>query len=352
MQDAVKFEREAQQRLPQLLEELLDQPLGASIKREVSARGRPQADAVGEINGQTWVFEIKNSSRPGIVAAASEQLSRMAEALGATMAILVVPHMGAAGCKTASDLGLNWIDLSGNASIRDGSGLYIQVQGKADKSATRGRPSSPFAPKSARITRELLIDPTRWWRQKDLAAVTGLDDGHVSRVIRRLRDERFLEESDLAFRPLDPLILLDAWAAEYRFDHHDAVLGHATGTGVELTRELDACLRAANVSHAFTGLPAAWLLTHFAQFRLSSVYVDRDPHEVADRIGLRVESRGANVQLLHPGDAGVFEGERELDRVACVSPAQVYVDLQHLPERASEAAAELRRGGLWLGSTA
>jgi hypothetical protein len=33
-----------------------------------------------------------------------------------------------------------------------------------------------------------------------------------------------------------------------------------------------------------------------------------------------------------------------------VSPVQVYLDLGHLPERAAEAAAELRDGGeLWDG---
>ena len=29
-------------------------------------------------------------------------------------------------------------------------------------------------------------------------------------------------------------LLLDAWADAYRFDRHDVVLGHATGSGVDL----------------------------------------------------------------------------------------------------------------------
>lgn len=352
MQEAINFEREALRKLPQILEELLDRPLGASIAREVQVEGVARADAVAEIDGQTWVFEIKSSSRPGTVAAAKEQLADAAEASGATMAILVVPYMTAAGGKTASELHLNWIDLSGNASIRAGEDFYIHVRGNANRSAQRGRPSSPFAPKSARITRELLIDPKRWWRQKDLAVVTELDDGHVSRTVRRLREERLLDESGLAVRPLDPFLLLDAWDDEYRFDRHDFVLGHASGSGIELARDVANRLREEEVKHAFTGLPAAWLLSHFAQFRLNSVYVDGDPREVADRIGLRVEGRGANVQLLAPDDVGVFKGERELDRITLVSPAQVYVDLRHLPERAPEAAGELRERWLWSASAA
>lgn len=347
MQDPRKFEREAARKLPELLEDLLDRPLVGPVAREAQTSAGSRADAVAEIDGQTWVFEMKSSSRPGTVAAAKEQLARAADALGAQLAILVVPHMSAAGSRTAAEVGLNWIDLSGNASIRDGEHLYIHVRGNANRNVRRGRPSSPFAPKSARVTRELLIDPTRWWRQKDLAAVTGLDDGHVSRVVRRLGDEMLLEESDLAVRPRDPLLLLDAWDDEYRFDRHDLVFGHASGSGIELAGEVAERLRGEGIRHAFTGLPAAWLLSRFVQFRLNSVYVEGDPYEVADRIGLRVEERGANVQLLAPDDAGVFSGGHELDGIECVSPAQVYLDLRHLPERASEAAEELRERRLW-----
>jgi hypothetical protein len=347
MQDAINFEREAVRKLPHLLGELLDRPIESSFTREVQVGGGKRVDASAEIDGRTWVFEIKSSSRPGIVADAQAQLADAAEALGATMAILVVPYMTAAGRRTASELGLDWIDLSGNASIRDGGDFYIHVRGNPNRSTQRGRPSSPFAPKSARITRELLVDPKRWWRQKDLAAVTELNDGHVSRTVRRLREERLLEESDLAVRPLDPLLLLNAWDDEYRFDRHDVVLGHASGSGIELAHDLANRLRVEGVEHAFTGMPAAWLLSHFTQFRLNSIYVDGDPREVADRVGLRVEPRGANVQLLGPDDAGVFSGGRELDQIHCVSPAQVYLDLRHLSERAPEAADELRERGLW-----
>ena len=40
--------------------------------------------------------------------------------------------------------------------------------------------------------------------------------------------------------------------------------------------------------------------------------------------------------------AGVFAGARDLGGRPCVSPPQVYLDLLHLPERAKEAAEQLR----------
>lgn len=230
---------------------------------------------------------------------------------------------------------------AGNARLRD-QDLYVWVEGRPNRYPKRGRPSSPFAPKSARATRLMLIDPWRWWRQKDLAEASELDDGHLSRVVRRLDDDELLDHRGSEFRPRDPDLLLDAWADDYRFDRHDIVVGHLTGTGAELASELNGLLTDARVQHAFTGLPAAWVLDKHARFRLCSVYVEGDPRDAAEKVDMRRNEQGANVQLIGPDDDGVFEGRRAVNGIPCVSPAQIYLDLLHLPERAKEAAAQLR----------
>ena len=258
--------------------------------------------------------------------------------------MLVVPYMTKAGAEEARNHELNWIDLSGNAHLREEDRFYISSMGRPNRYAQRGRPSSPFAPKSSRITRAMLIDPRRWWRQKELAETTRLDDGHVSRIVRRLLDERLLERREGELRPLNPWLLLDAWNDEYRFERHDVVLGHLSGTGIEVAEELHGRLREAETRHALTGLPAAWLRQSFARFRLNSIYVAGDPRQAASRIELRQEARGANVQLIGPDDDGVFEGSEDLRGLPCAHPVQVYLDLNHLPERAAEAAKDLRLG--------
>ena len=260
--------------------------------------------------------------------------------------MLVVPYMTPAGAKAAADRGLNWIDLSGTERLRHDE-LYVWVQGRPNQFSARGRPSSAFAPKSSRIARALLLDPARWWVQKELAEHTRLDRGHVSRVVRRLGDDQLLERDGSRLRPRDPDLMLDAWAGDYRFDHHDILSGHLSGTGIELARDLHQRLHHAQVDHAFTGLPAAWAMNRFARFRLTSVYVAGDPRTAADAVGLRRNERGANVQLIGPDDRGVFDGRRTIDDLPCVSPVQVYLDLGNLPERAAEAAEQLRAAGLW-----
>jgi hypothetical protein len=195
----------------------------------------------------------------------------------------------------------------------------------------------------------MLLTPHRWWRRKDLASAAELDSGQVSRVIKRLLTDRLLEEQGNELRPRDPDALLDAWQDEYRFARHEILRGHMSGAGIELSRALEERLEGASHRFAFTGLPAAWAFNKFARFRLNSVYVQEDPHAVAEAIGLRVNERGANVQIITPDDAGVFAGARKVEGLSCVSPVQAYLDLRHLPERAGEAAEDLRHKGLWNG---
>jgi hypothetical protein len=336
--DARTIEREARRLLPSLLAELFDEP-ELRLLEEEGANERGIDLLAGDARGRRWAIEIKNSSRPGQVDRAAAQLNRLGGE--GFIPILVVPYMSKAGAETAERRGLNWLDLSGNAHIRD-EGLHVWVKGQPDRLRAVGRPSSPFAPKSARVTRTLLLDPGRWWRQKDLAGTTGLDDGNVSRIVRRLDEEALIERRDRELRPRDPDLLLDAWAQDYRFDRHQAVLGHVSGGGVEIARELNERLGQAGIGHAFTGLPAAWAMSHFARFRLTSVYVEGDPHLVAEETEMRLGEKGANVQLLGPDDDGVLAGGESFDGLPCVAPVQAYLDLLALPERSREAADHLR----------
>ncbi len=343
MQDQRSVEQAARRRLPALIAELLDRRVDAVAV--VDAAADQSYDFELKAGRDAFLVEVKSSSRPGVVDGAARQLAR-AQHKG-TSPLLVVPFMTPAGVRTADEHLLNWLDLSGNAHIRTPR-MFIHVEGRPNDFPTPGPTASPFAPKSSRVAHQLLLDPERWWRQVDLVKRLALDDGYVSRVIGRLEDERFLEREGKRFRPRDADLLLDAWADDYRFDRHAIVLGHMTDGGVELARKIDARLNDQGIDHAFTGLPAAWTMNGYTRFRLNTVYVKSDPYSAAEAITLRRNDAGANVQIVGPDDDGVFLGREERDQLPVVSAVQVYLDLQHLPERADEGAEELRRvPGLW-----
>ena len=103
--------------------------------------------------------------------------------------------------------------------------------------------------------------------------------------------------------------------------------------------------------YAATALPAAWLWTRYAGFRLSTVYLSKPPSAALKKeLSFREEARGANTWLVVPNDDGVFDGVELVDGIRCVHPVQAYVDLKDHPERATEAAEELRRRLQWRGN--
>jgi hypothetical protein len=92
-----------------------------------------------------------------------------------------------------------------------------------------------------------------------------------------------------------------------------------------------------------TGLSSAWQLSRFASFRIATFFVGEPlSDELRARLGFREEPRGANLWLVVPNDAGVFQGADDQGGVRCVHPVQAYVDLKSHPERAAEAAERLR----------
>lgn len=308
--------------------------------------GRTDADPTIRIAGRLLVMTARGNARSGAVAdGAREAIARASRHGPDAIPLLVVPFMGEAGHRICREANVAYLDLSGNVDIT-APPLVLRVHGRPNRFAARGRPSSVFAPKSSRVTRLLLHDPSRWWRQQELAEEGEMGPGYVSRICHRLEDERFIDRNEArSLRPRDPKVLLRAWEDVYRFEDHDVLRGHIPArSGEELTTRVADALRSHDVPHAFTGLAAAWFLAPFARFRLVAVYVAEPLEEQRmSSLGWRAGAQGANLWITTPKDEGVFHGSQEVLGIACTSPVQTVLDLKGMPERADEAAAHLRR---------
>jgi len=309
-----------------------------------NSKGR-QWDAVFAASGRTFVVQVKNSGSPGRVAAAIRQLETAEHSFPhGAVPLLAVPYMGAAAQKLCARAKLSWMDLSGNARII-APGIFYQNLGNKNRFRRPGRPESAFGPKGARITRRLLMESAKGVKQRTLAASTGLDEGHTSRIVGKLLEAGLVHRGKDGIRVTDANVLLAAWLEEYRFDRHDIIRGHIASRGGDLLIQAIAeILSRVDELYAATALPAAWLWTRYAGFRLVTVYLSSPPSsELKKELGFREEARGANTWLVVPNDEGVFDGADLVDGIRCVHPIQAYVDLKYHPERAEEAAEELRK---------
>jgi hypothetical protein len=376
-----RVESHAEQQIVHRFSDLLAEAGGLRISRASSGQTKSGPDVILRAGSHRFAVEYKPSGATGPVAAAIEQLRRHATDSRELIPVVAVPYMGDVGRNICEKAGMNWIDLSGNAHL-SATGLFVHVQGRPNLFKATGRPSDVFAPKSSRITRALLANWCSAWSVEELRSRTRLadaskrdeglgiralaktavmDPGFTSSVVDRLEAEGLIgglhRKSDGrldAVRATRPDLLLDAWRAEYKFFRHNVLQGHIPArSSDELLVELDRQLSSADIKHAATGLGAAWLFTHFATFRLVTFFVRERPESFLRDIGFREDARGANVWLVVPNDEGVFQEARtprqydraasdDLSDIKCVHPVQVYVDLKDHPERAAEAAAELR----------
>jgi hypothetical protein len=291
-------------------------------------------------------IEVKVTSDSTSIAPIVAQARHSAARVGkAAVPVVVVPFMGEVGRRVCAQAGVSWFDLSGNAEIV-APGLRIHVEGKPNKYKKPGRPSTIFAPRSSRIVRQLLMEPGRGVTQRELARLAGLDEGFTSRIVHKLEADEHVERDKAgALHVKNADLLLDAWRETYDFTKHRVLHGHITGrSSDEALRRVAEVFKKKKVRCAATGLAAGWLLTKFAGFRLMTVFVAEEPgEEVLSAAGFRREDRGANTWLVVPNDEAVFVGSEARDGVPCVHPVQAYLDLKAQPERAEEAAGELRK---------
>jgi len=266
--------------------------------------------------------------------------------------LVAAPFLGTVGRQKCDEAGVGWFDLSGNAAIR-APGLKILVAGAPNRFKRPGRPSTPFAPKGSRLARMLLARHPAPQRQVDLARATRLSEGYASKLIARLAADRLVERrADGLVACTDPARMLDAWAEADRFDRHDLRRGTvAARSGTALLERVANYLAdlagpsARQPGYALTGLAAAWLFEPFASFRTVTVYLKKPPlADDLDALGFVDDPRGANLWLVVPRDDGVFDITTERRGLSVVHPVQAYVDLTAQPERAREAAEQLRKG--------
>lgn len=330
-------------RVARTVGELIEVPAG-----EVSIQQRPKGRSsrlVLKAGGLVFRVEWRSAGDAAHVVDALHRLvGESVQGPKRSIPLVVVPFMGEVGKELCDKAGVAWLDLSGNAHIA-APRIRVHVEGRPNRFKRRGRPPSVFAPKSARIVRWLLIHSKSAFSQRELARLTGTDEGMTSRIVKRLENQQLIERDDRgSLRAAKPDALLDAFREQYQFERHDILRGHiAARSGDALLRATAEAFERRGVDHAATGLGAAWLWTKFVGFRLVTFFLREHPSAaVLQEIGFREDARGANVWLVVPSDEGVFHGAAERNGVRSVHPVQIYLDLKAHPERAPEAAAQLR----------
>jgi hypothetical protein len=274
----------------------------------------------------TLAVEAKRSFDPRAVEQLSGGLSSVIRSLASNIPILAVsPWMSARSRELLAKDGINFIDLTGNALLKlENPALYISAVGAARNPQPMPRGQARVrGPKAARLIR-LLIDVRPPYGVSEIAEVTGLTQGYVSRLLDAL-DQDALVERTRRGRVQDADIpgLLRRWAESY-----DVLKSNDASTFLAPRGASDALSQVAQLSGpsvAVTGSFAAVRLAPVAAPALLIGYCN-EIEALANTLGLLPADEGANVVLLRAFDPVVWERGTEDAGLRYVAPSQAAVD--------------------------
>lgn len=275
----------------------------------------------------TLAVETKRTLAPRDVDRLLGGVGRTLRALAPHVPILVVASwLSSRTRQLLSSEGINYLDQTGNASIRlDNPALFIQTEGAArDPSPGPRSKARVRGPKAGRLLRTL-VDSRPPYGVRDLAEATGLAPGYVSRLLDALHDDALVERTRRGgIERVDIAGVLRRWAESYDvFKANEATAYLAPqGAAEALSRLTEGPVRA---DLAVTGSFAAVLLGPVAAPTLLAVYSE-EPGALADRLGLLPADVGANVVLLRPFDPIVWERTQERGGMRYVAPSQTVID--------------------------
>lgn len=310
--------------------------------------------AVWRGNPCELLIEVKPARYMAEIAEASLLLQRAQQDHPGAVAVLAAPHLSEEQQRRCRDLGMSYIDLSGNAWL-DAGGFYLDRSGHPNKFKERRRAGDVFSDKASLVLRALLADPDRAAGIREIAELVSVSPGWVSQVVSRLEEMGYVLSGSDGVRVHNAEDLLRDWVSVYSYDKNVSAAFYLSfrslDEGLALLRE-----RIDGVNelppHALALHAGAALVSPHAEVPQVHLYVfgerpERRPsrddlEDVAESLGLHPVAERGNVHLMSPYYAhGAQYGVRRLQGHPMVSDVQLFLDLYNYPARGREQAEHL-----------
>src|SRR3989337_760648 len=164
-----------------------------------------------------FIVEVKSQGEPRLVRMAIAQLKEYLKNFKDSYGILVAPYRSGASRQICKETGIGCIDLAGNAFLSF-KNVFIDRSGRPNPFVAARISRSVFSPKSSRILRVLLSDPSKRWYVEDLSQEAGISMGLTSRVKQALLSEEWIKEENKSFYLVKPEEVLNQWVNNYSYE--------------------------------------------------------------------------------------------------------------------------------------
>jgi hypothetical protein len=273
-----------------------------------------------------FAVEARSSVSPRDAELLMAGLSRTLRSFANVPVLVVAPWLSARTRELLRAEQINYLDLTGNAWIRmDYPVVFLSSEGAARNPEPAQRNAAGLrGAKAGRLVRAL-VDISPPYGVTELAAATELNPGYVSRLLEALDREALVDRASRGqVVAVDYPALMRRWVGTYDVLKANQVRRYIAPAGASAA--LERLGSATGVGRtAVTGSFEAARKAPVAAPTLLLVYSE-DSAAVADAIDLLPADAGANVMLLTPYDAAVWERLEVDGGVAYVAPSQAVAD--------------------------
>jgi len=285
----------------------------------------------------TFFVEVRSQGEPRLVRMAITQLKDYLKETKDSYGILVAPYLSDASRQICKEAGIGCVDLAGNAYLSF-KNIFIDRSGNPNPFPVSRISKSVFSPKSSRVLRVLLSDPSKRWHVEDLSREAGISIGLTSRVKQSLLAQEWINEENKSFSLVKPEEVLTQWLSNYSYQKNPSFSFYSSLAEEELEAAIKKECDKREYRYGLALFSGARKVAPFVRFMRFFSFVDGNVEGIAAAIQLKKVESGANVTLLQPYDESIFYGLQNINGINVVSDIQLYLDLKGYKGRGEEAA--------------
>ena len=215
-----KFWSEAEKYAPLKFKSMLEETLSQDISPDIVV-GTFIEFCIAEGPCFKAMVEAKTMATPKIISQAAQQLTAYLRRINdkTIVPVIIVPYMGTEQAKLLQRENISWIDLSGNMWIK-APNLYIERTGKLNKFPDTAPIKKIFQGVSSLVSRALLLKSEGFFSLDKIVDFINSRNANitlstVSKVLKSLEQELFVDKSKSLIRARDPEKLLDKLTEGY-----------------------------------------------------------------------------------------------------------------------------------------
>jgi hypothetical protein len=284
-----------------------------------------------------FVVEVKTQGEPRLVRVAVEQLKKSLLGAQDTYGIIIAPYLSDASRRICKEAGVGCVDLAGNALLSFQS-IFIDKTGIPNPFAATRAAKSLFFPKSSRVLRVLLANPSKKWYVENISKEAKISIGLASRIKQALLAKEWITEENRQVFLSKPETAIAEWAANYSYTLSESYSYYSGLKEEGLAASIQKACQKRGWEYGLALFTGARRVAPFVTFPRFFAYIKGDIIDLAKSLQFKKVESGANVTLLSPYDDGVFYGQQDVKGVKVVSNIQLYLDLKSYMGRGEEAA--------------